>query len=178
MRGTLYTSFGSCLQKQPCTDISQNSWLCYYCVLLCAQRWIGSAFSVTKSLGMHTGAGSGNSNTALSWAVKEDNTSCPLWTGLVNTQIPIFCREMLPASHFTERTFLFYLFISPPPPQKKMAILVWVLLGPVGISHHSCSSIKSYVILGVTYNTHTLLKKTSISLHSHNNYYVYDINAS
>lgn len=103
------TSSGSCLQKQPCTDISQNSWLCYYCVLLCARRWIGSAFRLTKSLGMHTGAGSGNSNTALSWAVKEDNASCPLWTGLVSAQIPIFCRETLPASHFTERTFLLFI---------------------------------------------------------------------
>lgn len=56
---------------------------------------------------MHTGAGSGNSDIALSWAEKEDNTSCPFCTGLVNAQIPVFRRKTLPASHFTERTFFF-----------------------------------------------------------------------
>lgn len=107
-------------RSSPCTDISQNSRLCYYCVLLCAQRWMGSAFRVTKSLGMHTGAGSGNSNTALSWAVKEDNTRCPLWTGLASTKIPIFCSETSPQVILAERTFLFQLFIYflPQPPQK------------------------------------------------------------
>lgn len=89
------------------SDISQNSWLCYNCALLCSLRWIGSAFRRTKSLGMHTGAGSGNSNTALSLAIKEHNMSCPLWTGLVNTHVPIFCGETLPASHFTEEIFVF-----------------------------------------------------------------------
>lgn len=143
MRGTLYTSSG---------QLTQNLWLCYYCVRLCAQRWIGSAFRATKSLGMHTEAGSGNSNTALSWAVKEDNMSCLLWTGLVNTQIHIFYRETLPASHFTERAFLFCLFIF-----SQNGLLVWALLAPVGISHHKCSSIKSYAFLVATYNTHTSL---------------------
>lgn len=90
------------------TDISQNSWLCYYCVLLCALRWIGSAFRLTKSLGMHTGVGSGDSNAALSWAIKEDNTSCPPWTGLVNTRIPILWGETLPSSHLTKMFSIFF----------------------------------------------------------------------
>lgn len=107
-------------EGDPVYQLTQNLWLCYYCVLLCTQRWIGSAFSATKSLGMHTEAGSGNSNTALSWAVKEDNTSCPLWTGLVNIQIHIFCRETLP----TERAFLFCLFF----PQNGLQLYEYILL--------------------------------------------------
>lgn len=91
---------GLCLQKQRRTDISQNSGPCYYCVLLCAQSRMGWAFRLTKSLGMRTGAGSGNSNTALSWAPKEDNASCPLWTGLASAKIPIFCRERCPCKSF------------------------------------------------------------------------------
>lgn len=135
------------------------------CSVVSALRWIGSAFSLTKSLGMHTAAGSGNSNTALSWAVKEDNTSCPLWTGLVNTQIPIFCTETLPASYFTDKTFFFQSGL-----QWHECVLVSALLASGGISHHSCSSDKSYVIPGVTIQ---LTHKTAMSLHSRNNYVIY-----
>lgn len=110
-RVTLFTGTRSCLQKQACDDNSQNSWLCYYCAVLCVQRWIGSEFSATKSLGMHTGAGSGNSNTALSSAAKEYNRSCPIWSGLEHsnhTQIPIFSRER----HSLQVIFLKGLFVS------------------------------------------------------------------
>lgn len=156
MRGSLHTRSGSCLQKQPCTDISQNSWLCYYCILLCAQRWIGSAFSVTKSLGMHTGAGSGNSNTALSWAVKEDNTSCPLWTGL-NTEHsnPRLLWKNAACESFNRKDiFVIFIYFSALKRHTivwvRACLFAWVLRAPVGIRHLSCGTIKSYVISGVT----------------------------
>lgn len=129
------------------TDISQNSWLCYYCVLLCTLRWIDSAFSLTKSLGMHTGAGSGNSNTALSWAVKGNNTSCPLWTGLANTQIPIFGRKTLPVRHFTDKSFNVFFPQSGLRWYEGTRVSAWVT--PVESSHCSHSRIMSYFISGV-----------------------------
>lgn len=78
------------------------------CVIIvlrcCPRRWIDPAFSATKSLGVHTGAGSGNSNTALSRPAKQDNVSCPIRAGLASAQKPyLLQRDTLPASHFTNK---------------------------------------------------------------------------
>lgn len=119
---------------------------------------------------MHTGAGSGNSNTALSWAVKEDNTSCPLWTGLVNAQIPLFRRQ---TSHFTERTFSFIFFIFSKMAYCGMSVYLFQCSQLQWESVTTAVAVSSLMwSLELPYNYHTFLNKTITSLHSHNNWFM------
>lgn len=86
-----------------------TSVITHSCVIVlrcCPRRWIDAAFSATKSLGVHTGAGSENSNTTLSRPAKQDNVSCPIRASLAQRSEALSPakRETLPASHFTNET--------------------------------------------------------------------------